>query len=185
MIEAVIFDLDGVIADTVELYYIATKRVADEIGVPFDRQLNQKLQGMSRQAMVEALLGESGGAGYFLALLDQFAPGGVADTTLQEVAVLVAVDVGQEGIPVSDLRHRGGADGDRAVLGGRLLDARGFEGFEHLCIEESDLPFNIFDGSLELRLLLAKREDFVDGLTDGCLACRCLYSFIGHIVLLG
>ncbi len=58
MIEAVIFDLDGVIADTVELYYIATKRVADEIGVPFDRQLNQKLQGMSRQAMVEALLGE-------------------------------------------------------------------------------------------------------------------------------
>ncbi|GIW50320.1 MAG: beta-phosphoglucomutase [Anoxybacillus sp.] len=59
MIEAVIFDLDGVIADTVELYYIATKRVADEIGVPFDRQLNQKLQGMSRQAMVEALLGET------------------------------------------------------------------------------------------------------------------------------
>ncbi|WP_297990676.1 beta-phosphoglucomutase [Anoxybacillus sp.] len=58
MIKAVIFDLDGVIADTVELYYIATKRVADEIGVPFDRQLNQKLQGMSRQAMVEALLGE-------------------------------------------------------------------------------------------------------------------------------
>ncbi|KFZ41643.1 beta-phosphoglucomutase [Anoxybacillus flavithermus] len=58
MIEAVIFDLDGVIADTVELYYIATKRVADEIGVPFDRQLNQKLQGMSRQAMVETLLGE-------------------------------------------------------------------------------------------------------------------------------
>ncbi len=59
MIEAVIFDLDGVIANTVELYYIATKRVADEIGVPFDRQLNQKLQGMSRQAMVEALLGET------------------------------------------------------------------------------------------------------------------------------
>ncbi|WP_461201582.1 beta-phosphoglucomutase [Anoxybacillus sp. TBDG-1] len=59
MIEGVIFDLDGVIADTVELYYIATKRVADEIGVPFDRQLNQKLQGMSRQAMVEALLGET------------------------------------------------------------------------------------------------------------------------------
>lgn len=59
MIEAVIFDLDGVIADTVELYYIATKRVADEIGVPFDRQLNQKLQGMSRQVMVEALLGET------------------------------------------------------------------------------------------------------------------------------
>ncbi len=45
MIEAVIFDLDGVIADTVELYYIATKRVADEIGVPFDRQLNQSYKG--------------------------------------------------------------------------------------------------------------------------------------------
>lgn len=58
MIQAVIFDLDGVIADTVELYYIATKRIADEIGVPFDRRLNQQLQGMSRQAMVEALLGE-------------------------------------------------------------------------------------------------------------------------------
>ncbi|WP_078411418.1 beta-phosphoglucomutase [Priestia abyssalis] len=52
-IKAVIFDMDGVIADTVELYYIANKRVADRMGAPFSRELNQKLQGISRLRTVE------------------------------------------------------------------------------------------------------------------------------------
>src|SRR5574344_369219 len=114
-------------------------------------------------AVVETLLGEGLSTRYLLAALEQLTPRGVADPTLQQMTELVLVDVRIERIPVSDLRHCGGADGDRAMFGGCLLDASGFESFEHLCIEKSDLPFNILDGSLELRLLLAKREDFVDG----------------------
>lgn len=52
-IKAVIFDMDGVIADTVELYYLANKRIADQMGAPFSRELNQKLQGISRLRTVE------------------------------------------------------------------------------------------------------------------------------------
>jgi beta-phosphoglucomutase len=57
-LEAVIFDLDGVIADTVELYYLAGKRLADEVGVEFDRDLNQRLQGLNRYIGVEMMLGD-------------------------------------------------------------------------------------------------------------------------------
>ncbi|MCT8140032.1 beta-phosphoglucomutase [Anaerobacillus sp. CMMVII] len=57
-LEAVIFDLDGVIADTVELYYLAGKRLADELEVQYDRGLNQKLQGLNRYTGVEMMLGD-------------------------------------------------------------------------------------------------------------------------------
>lgn len=57
-LEAVIFDLDGVIADTVELYYQAGKRLADEIEVPFNREINQRIQGINRYAGMEIMLGE-------------------------------------------------------------------------------------------------------------------------------
>ncbi|MCD8501971.1 MAG: beta-phosphoglucomutase [Bacillaceae bacterium] len=58
MLKAVIFDLDGVIADTIELYYKAGKKLAQEIEVPYDRKLNQKLQGINRYKAVELMLGE-------------------------------------------------------------------------------------------------------------------------------
>ncbi len=57
-LEAVIFDLDGVIADTVELYYQAGKRLADELGIEFDRDMNQKIQGINRYAGMEMMLGD-------------------------------------------------------------------------------------------------------------------------------
>ncbi|WP_078430889.1 beta-phosphoglucomutase [Alkalihalobacterium alkalinitrilicum] len=56
---AVIFDLDGVLADTVEYHYLATKQVADELGIPFERELNQKMQGMSRAALIDELVKNS------------------------------------------------------------------------------------------------------------------------------
>ncbi|RXJ02769.1 beta-phosphoglucomutase [Anaerobacillus alkaliphilus] len=56
-LEAVIFDLDGVIANTVELYFIAGKRLADELNVSYERQLNQRLQGLNRYKTVEIMLG--------------------------------------------------------------------------------------------------------------------------------
>jgi beta-phosphoglucomutase len=53
---AVIFDLDGVITDTAEFHYLGWKRLADEIGVPFDREANEALRGLSRRESLLALL---------------------------------------------------------------------------------------------------------------------------------
>ena len=55
-IKAVIFDLDGVLTDTAEYHYRAWKRLADELGVPFDRQRNEALRGVSRRRSLELLL---------------------------------------------------------------------------------------------------------------------------------
>ncbi|WP_110112691.1 beta-phosphoglucomutase [Bacillus sp. CGMCC 1.16541] len=57
--KAVIFDLDGVIADTVHLYYLANKRIADEVGVAFTKEWNQQLQGISRKETIEAFIRQS------------------------------------------------------------------------------------------------------------------------------
>jgi len=55
---AVIFDLDGVLTDTAELHYQSWQRLMDEIGIPFDRQVNEALRGLSRQESLETILGE-------------------------------------------------------------------------------------------------------------------------------
>lgn len=54
--QAVIFDLDGVICSTDEYHYQAWKRLADELGVPFDRSTNNRLRGVSRMASLEIVL---------------------------------------------------------------------------------------------------------------------------------
>ena len=55
-IQAVIFDLDGVITDTAEYHYRAWKRLADEEGVPFTRADNEHLRGVSRRESLLRLL---------------------------------------------------------------------------------------------------------------------------------
>jgi beta-phosphoglucomutase len=55
-IKAVIFDLDGVIVSTDEYHYEAWQRLADDEGIYFDRQINQRLRGVSRMASLEILL---------------------------------------------------------------------------------------------------------------------------------
>ncbi|WP_251025899.1 beta-phosphoglucomutase [Bacillus sp. ISL-47] len=60
MLQAVIFDLDGVIADTFELYYIANKKVADLLGVPFTREDNERFKGIARKEIIESLVHSSG-----------------------------------------------------------------------------------------------------------------------------
>lgn len=54
--DALIFDLDGVLTDTAHLHYQAWKRLADEIGVPFDHAINRRLKGVDRQASLEIIL---------------------------------------------------------------------------------------------------------------------------------
>ncbi len=48
-VRGAIFDLDGVLTDTAELHYRAWKRLADELGIPFNRQANEALRGVSRR----------------------------------------------------------------------------------------------------------------------------------------
>jgi len=55
-IKAIIFDLDGVLTDTAEYHYRAWKRLADELDIPFDRQRNESLRGVSRRRSLELLL---------------------------------------------------------------------------------------------------------------------------------
>jgi beta-phosphoglucomutase len=55
---AVVFDLDGIITDTAEFHYLGWQRLADEIGVPFDREANESLRGLSRRESLLELLGD-------------------------------------------------------------------------------------------------------------------------------
>lgn len=54
--QGVIFDLDGVICFTDEYHYQAWKQLADELGVAFDREKNNRLRGVSRMASLEIVL---------------------------------------------------------------------------------------------------------------------------------
>ena len=54
--QAVIFDLDGVICFTDEYHYRAWKAMADGMGIPFDRTVNNRLRGVSRMASLEIIL---------------------------------------------------------------------------------------------------------------------------------
>lgn len=58
-IKAVIFDLDGVIVSTDDFHYQAWKQMSDEEGIPFDRETNQRLRGVSRMASLEIILEKS------------------------------------------------------------------------------------------------------------------------------
>ena len=58
-IKGVIFDLDGVICSTDELHYLAWKKLADSIGVYFDRQINSRLRGVSRIESLDIILESS------------------------------------------------------------------------------------------------------------------------------
>ena len=55
-VRAVIFDLDGVLTDTATLHYQSWKRLADEIGVPFDESVNQRLKGIDRSSSLDIIL---------------------------------------------------------------------------------------------------------------------------------
>lgn len=52
----IIFDLDGVICSTDEYHYQAWKKTADEIGVYFDEQINNRLRGVSRLDSLDIIL---------------------------------------------------------------------------------------------------------------------------------
>lgn len=53
---AVIFDLDGVICYTDQYHYQAWKQMADEIQVYFDETINNRLRGVSRMESLDIIL---------------------------------------------------------------------------------------------------------------------------------
>lgn len=59
--KAVIFDLDGVIVCTDRFHYQAWKRIAEELGIPFDEEMNNRLRGIGRMESLEMILEQGGG----------------------------------------------------------------------------------------------------------------------------
>ncbi len=59
-ISAVLFDLDGVIVDTAKFHFLAWKRLADSLGIPFTEKDNERLKGVSRSDSLSVILSLSG-----------------------------------------------------------------------------------------------------------------------------
>lgn len=55
-IKGLIFDLDGVLLSTDHYHYLAWKKLADRLGIPFSEQDNEKLRGVSRMESLEIVL---------------------------------------------------------------------------------------------------------------------------------
>ena len=55
-IKGIIFDLDGVLVFTDHYHYLAWKKIADEMGIPFDETVNNRLRGVSRMESLEIIL---------------------------------------------------------------------------------------------------------------------------------
>ena len=70
--QGIIFDLDGVICSTDEYHYLAWKSLANQLGIYFDRQINNRLRGVSRMASLEIVL-EKADKTYTQAEKDEFA----------------------------------------------------------------------------------------------------------------
>ena len=97
----IIFDLDGVLVFTDHYHYLAWKKIADEMGIPFDETVNNRLRGVSRMESLEIILERYHGPAltaeekvvlaerknhYYRELLQEMSPDSVAQevrTTLQ------------------------------------------------------------------------------------------------------
>ncbi len=55
-IKGIIFDLDGVIVSTDEYHYRAWKKIADDEGIYFDHEINNRLRGVSRMESLDIIL---------------------------------------------------------------------------------------------------------------------------------
>lgn len=121
---AVIFDLDGVLTDTAEYHYRGWQRLADEEGIPFDREANEALRGVSRADSLKLILGDrevtpeafqemmARKNGYYLESLQDMSP-----RDLLPGAVALVIDAKRRGMKV--------AIGSSSKNAGFVLDALG------------------------------------------------------------
>lgn len=61
--KGIIFDLDGVIVSTDEQHYLGWQALADKLGIPFSREVNNRFRGVCRMACMD-ILEEIGGKCY-------------------------------------------------------------------------------------------------------------------------
>ncbi|MDF2514112.1 MAG: beta-phosphoglucomutase [Herbinix sp.] len=61
-VKGFIFDLDGVIVFTDKFHYQAWKKMADDLGIYFDEEINNRLRGVSRMESLEIILERYEGA---------------------------------------------------------------------------------------------------------------------------
>jgi len=87
-LQAVIFDLDGVIADTAVVHRAAWEQLAHDIGAPFDEHIAERMKGVDRRGSLEILLERAPHAyserekrvledrknGYYVAQIECFGP---------------------------------------------------------------------------------------------------------------
>jgi len=59
-LKACIFDLDGVIVDTAKYHFLAWQRLAEELGITFTKEDNERLKGISRMASLNIILSIDG-----------------------------------------------------------------------------------------------------------------------------
>ncbi len=57
-IDGVIFDMDGVLTDTIDFHYQTWQRLADDLDIAFDREANEALRGLSRRDSLLHILGD-------------------------------------------------------------------------------------------------------------------------------
>ena len=60
MIQAILFDLDGVLVDTDALHYQAWKELADRLSIPFTPEQGNRCRGISRMDSLEIVLEGAG-----------------------------------------------------------------------------------------------------------------------------
>lgn len=106
-LRAIIFDLDGVITDTAEYHYRGWQRLADEEGMRFNREINDRLRGVSRRASLQIMLDENGRTAteeqiaewmerknnYYAASLDEITPADLLPGAVEFIAELRAAGV--------------------------------------------------------------------------------------------
>ncbi|WP_281302294.1 MULTISPECIES: beta-phosphoglucomutase [unclassified Iodidimonas] len=86
--KAVLFDLDGVLADSAMEHFKAWKKLADDLGIAFDIDINERMKGVSRMASLDILLEKASRSysdaeknqladrknGYYRAIIEQLSP---------------------------------------------------------------------------------------------------------------
>lgn len=107
-IEAVVFDLDGVITDTAYFHYVAWKRLAVHLGFSIDETVNEQLKGVSRMDSLELVLREGGQQHRF----NQVEKEGMAEAKNRHYCQLLTQLTPQDilpGIPelIADIRKEG------------------------------------------------------------------------------
>jgi beta-phosphoglucomutase len=112
----VVFDLDGVITDTSEHHFRAWQRLAKEVELPFDRELNERLKGVSRMESLEIILENAGRSAsladrvrladrknaYYRELIQDIAP---ADVLPGIVELLTALRARGVGTAIASMSH--------------------------------------------------------------------------------